>query len=804
MTTTVDHPVPGGTEDAGTPAPSVDVSELGQVLLGHWADVRRETRRMLLDERLHGREELGLPEQRERVLGQLRLLVEHGTMNRGLPREYGGDDDPGGNVSGFEELLLGDPSLQIKAGVQWGLFGSAVLNLGTEEHHRRWLPGIHDLRIPGVFAMTETGHGSDVASIGTTATYEPAAQEFVLHTPFRAAWKDYLGNAAVHGRAAVVFAQLVTQGVNHGVHAFWVDLRDEHGDFLPGVGGEDDGRKGGLNGVDNGRLHFDHVRVPRTHLLNKYGDVAADGTYSSPIASPGRRFFTMIGTLVQGRVSLDGAAVVASKAALAIAVRYGSERRQFNASSDVQEEVLLDYQQHQRRLLPLLAETYAMSFAHQELLHRYDDVFSGREDTDENRQDLETLAAALKALSTWSALDTLQECREACGGAGFLTENRLTSLRHDLDVYATFEGDNTVLLQLVAKRLLSDWAEEFRHVDMGVMARYVAGRAAEATYHRSGLRKLGQTFRDTGDMRRSVNALREESAQHALLADRVETMVAELAEALRPTARLPREEAADLFNEHQYELIATARAHAELLQWEAFTRGLRQVEDPGTRTVLTWLRDVFGLRLVEKNLAWYLSYGRLSMRRGRSLDQYLNRLLARLRPHALDLVAAFELQPEHLRAEIATGVEARRQEEASAHYRRLRASGHAPVKEGASRKESVTSAAGAPGEKSPGQQQREKRERRPARPSPRPSSRRAGHPDPQAGRAPGPAAGTRPGTGTAAGSPPGTQPATEPATVRAARRHARWLELRPLKKAAKRTARAAAAPDEERTVSQEA
>ncbi|MFC4902363.1 acyl-CoA dehydrogenase [Kocuria oceani] len=748
MTTTVDRPA--DTDRTDHPAPAVDVAALGEVLLGRWAGIRRQTRRMLLDERLHQQENLTYQEHRERVLGQLHLLVEHGAMSRGLPEEYGGHNDPGGNVSGFEELLLGDPSMQIKAGVQWGLFGSAVLNLGTEEHHRRWLADIRDLRTPGIFAMTEIGHGSDVASIGTTATYDPATEEFEIHTPFKAAWKDYLGNAAVHGRAAVVFAQLVTLGVNHGVHAFYVDIRDEDGRFLPGVGGEDDGHKGGLNGIDNGRLHFTRVRVPRTHLLDKYGHVAADGSYSSPIASPGRRFFTMIGTLVQGRVSLDGAAVLANKAALTIAVRYGSERRQFNASSDVQEEVLLDYQQHQRRLLPRLAETYAMNFAHQELLDKYDAVFSGREDTDENRQDLETLAAALKALSTWSALETVQECREACGGAGFLTKNRLTSLRHDLDIYATFEGDNTVLLQLVAKRLLSDWADEFKQVDVGVMARYVAGRATEATFHRSGLRKLGQAFRDTGDVRRSVNALREESAQHALLTDRVETMVAEIAENLRPSAKLPRAEAAALFNENQHRIIATARAHAELLQWEAFTRGLAQVEDPGTRTVLTWLRDVFGLRLIEKNLAWYLSYGRLSMRRGRSLDEYIDRLLARLRPHALDLVAAFELAPEHLRAEIATGIEARRQEEAAEHYRRLRASGDAPVKERGPRREPATAGTGPEGERTAEEAKEERRKERRA--------------EKQAER-------------------------------RTERKHERRLELKPRKVAAKRAAAAGSAED---------
>ena len=221
---------------------------------------------------------------------------------------------------------------------------------------------------------------------------------------------------------------------------------------MPGVSIEDDGRKGGLLGVDNGRLAFADVRVPRTHLLDRYGAVAPDGTYSSPIDSPGRRFFTMLGTLVQGRVSLDGAAVVAAKLGLDIAVRYGLERRQFTGADDTEEVVLMDYQQHQRRLMPLLAETYANAIAHEVLLASFQRVFSGEDDSDEARQLLETQAAGFKATSTWDALDVLQECREACGGAGFMTENRLTGLRADLDVYVTFEGDNTVLLQLVGKR----------------------------------------------------------------------------------------------------------------------------------------------------------------------------------------------------------------------------------------------------------------------------------------------------------------------------------------------------------------
>ena len=254
-------------------------------------------------------------------------------------------------------------------------------------------------------------------------------------------------------------------------------------------------------------------------------------------------------------------------------------------------------------------------------------------------------------------------------------------MRADLDVYVTFEGDNTVLLQLVAKRLLADYANEFRHADFGVMARWVAHQAADVTLHRTGLRQVAQTFADSGSERKSANYLKDPETQRQLLTDRVSTMVAGIGGALRNATRLPQKEAAALFNEHQHELIEAARAHAELLQWEAFTAALTQIEDHGTRQVLTWLRDLFGLSLVEKNLGWYLMYGRLSAQRARILGTYINRLLSRLRPHARDLVDAFGYGPEHLRAKIASGAEQERQDEAMAYARSRRASGEAPVDE---------------------------------------------------------------------------------------------------------------------------
>src|SRR5216117_2867534 len=200
-----------------------------------------------------------------------------------------------------------------------------------------------------------------------------------------------IGNVARDGRLAAVFAQLNTAGERRGVHVLLVPIRDERGRPCPNVRIEDCGHKGGLNGVDNGRLWFNQVRVPREALLDRFGSVAPDGTYTSPIADETRRFFTMLGTLVSGRVSVAGAALSAAKLALAIAIRYGLVRRQFRAAGSDHEVIILDYLQHQRRLLPALATTYALHFAQQGLLESLHKAADGDSADESEQRQLETL-----------------------------------------------------------------------------------------------------------------------------------------------------------------------------------------------------------------------------------------------------------------------------------------------------------------------------------------------------------------------------------------------------------------------------
>ncbi|TPX00884.1 acyl-CoA dehydrogenase, partial [Schumannella luteola] len=156
-------------------------------------------------------------------------------------------------------------------------------------------------------------------------------------------------------------------------------------------------------------------------------------------------------------------------------------------------------------------------------------------------------------------------------------------------------------------------------------------QVGDAAVNRTGLRRLGQSIADFGSTARSVGFVRDEDSQRQLLTDRVHTAVAELAAKLRPASKLSPVDAAALFNRHQNDLILAARAHGELLQWEAFTRALAKVPEGDTKQVLTWLRDLFGLGLIEKDAAWYLVHGRLSAQRAAAITAYIDdRLLPRI------------------------------------------------------------------------------------------------------------------------------------------------------------------------------
>ena len=619
--------------------------QIRAVLDGRWEAIRQQLR---ADERFPVAEpdlRLDLEQHRARTLELVTALTDSELVRATLPVELGGTGDVGASVTGLEMIGHGDLSVFVKAGVQFGLFGGAIANLGTERHHREYLPGMADLSLPGCFAMTETGHGSDVQSILTTATYDPETDELVVHSPSPAARKDYIGGAARDARLAAVFAQLVVGEEQHGVHCVLVPLRDESGQPMPGVTIGDCGTKLGLKGVDNGRLMFDQVRVPRANLLNKYGDIDDQGRYSSPIESVNRRFFTMLGTLVRGRVTVAAGAGAATRSALTLAVRYGLQRTQFTYPDGEHEVVVMDYRAHQRKLLPRLARSYALALAQNALTGKLADISTGEITDESSQRELEARAAGLKAITTEHANDTIQACREACGGAGYMALNRFADLKADTDVFATFEGDNTVLLQLLAKGMLTDYRSDFQELDTrGAIlfgARQVTTSVIEHTIGGSIIQRLisGAPGKD-GD-----NALEDRGGQLAVFEDRESHLTETLAMRLRRAG----EEGADsfrVFNEAQDHLLESARAHIDRIALEAFVTAIEEAPDGPGRDLLNLVCDLFVFSTVEANRAWFIEHGRLSASQSKGVVARVNELCGELRPHAATLVGGFGI-PDH-------------------------------------------------------------------------------------------------------------------------------------------------------------
>ncbi len=632
--------------------------DLGAFLDGPQAETRARARAFLVDHDVTAQYGLDIPAYRRQVLTWLRELADDGVFTVGLPTEHGGEGNLVGSTASFEELAHGDVSLLIKAGVQFGLFGGAILHLGTSGHHEQYLADVVSTDLLGCFAMTERSHGSDVMGLATTATFDRDTDEFVVTTPDPDRdFKEWIGNAADDGHMAAVFAQLVVDGESHGVHCLLVPLRDDDGVVQEGIRITDCGHKMGLNGVDNGRIWFDEVRVPRTNLLDRFGHVDADGTYTSPIEDPARRFFTMLGTLVQGRVSIAGAALGATKSALTIATRHARRRTQFTGPDDVPIH-LLDYPTHRRELLPRLARTYALHHAQQRLTLELADVF-GDDDPDareDHRRPLEAHAAGMKALTSQHATDTIQACRQACGGLGYLSENRFGGLKADTDIFTTFEGDNTVLLLQVAKSLLSGFADDFDSLDLRGMAGFVTGRVVSTVVEVTSVRTAWERVRDLLDRDEGspTSGLRNRDWQLAMLAWREEHALTTLARRME-RARDPDVDQFAVYLDCQTHMLEAAHAHLDRRVMEAFAEAVEAADDD-LGGVLNAVCDLHALATIEADRGWYQEHQRLSGARSKAIQRTVDDLCDELAPVAGDLVDAFRIPDEVLAAPIATAV----------------------------------------------------------------------------------------------------------------------------------------------------
>ncbi|KAK9284343.1 hypothetical protein L1049_023514 [Liquidambar formosana] len=556
-----------------------------------------------------------MEQQREMTMKRIAYLLDRGVFDGWLTGK--GAEAEMRKFALHEVIGMYDHSLAVKLGVHYYLWGGAIQFFGTKRHHDKWLRDTEAYMIKGCFAMSELGHGSNVRGIETVTTYDANTGEFVINTPCESAQKYWIGGAANHATHTIVFSQLNINGNKQGVHAFIAQIRDADGNICPNIRVADCGHKIGLNGVDNGRIWFDNVRIPRENLLNSVADVLPDGQYLSAIKDPDQRFAAFLAPLTSGRVTIAVSAVYSSKISLAIAIRYSLTRRAFSLAPNEPEVLLLDYPSHQRRLLPLLAKTCAMSFAGNYLKMIY------VKRTPQSNKMIHVVSSAFKATLTWHNMRTLQECREACGGQGVKTENRVGHMKSEYDVQSTFEGDNNVLMQQVSKALLGE---------------YIAAKKRKAPFKGLGLEHMNE----------SCPVIPSQLTSSTLQSSRFQTDVFCLRErdllnrfAIEVSQRQAQGESKEYAFILSYQLAEDlGRAFSDRLILQTFLEAEATVSDGPMKNVLGLLRSMYALISLEEDPA-FLRYGYLSTENAAAVRKEVTKLCGELRPHALALVSSF-------------------------------------------------------------------------------------------------------------------------------------------------------------------
>ena len=408
VTDNADNADKGDSADSpsGYVQPVIDTQALAELLDGEYAEVRRLVRTNLVAyaDVLEEAEQLGFDEFRERVREIVVEMAATGQTGMGFPKEYGGGGDVGASIAAFETLAFGDLSVLVKVGVQFGLFGGAILQLGTEHHHETYLPDVVTGKLMGCFAMTETGHGSNVQALGTVARYDAGTQEFVITTGDDQARKDYIGNAARHAELAVVFAQLEVGGERQGVHAFVVPIRVATASWPPVYASRTTAARwastawttagSGSTACACRARHCSTGSPTSPRRASTRARSRTRAAASSPCSAPSCR----AGSASRAAPSTPPRSLSRSPS------KYALRRRQFEAASDAERAACSSTTACTSggcsRCSP---RTYALHFAQDVMRTQLHEVFSAGADDDQARRELEARAAGIKALGTWHA-----------------------------------------------------------------------------------------------------------------------------------------------------------------------------------------------------------------------------------------------------------------------------------------------------------------------------------------------------------------------------------------------------------------
>lgn len=347
----------------------------------------------------------------------------------------------------------------------YGLFLPTIASQAGGVQASKWLPRTIMMKILGAYAQTELGHGSNVRGLQTIAVYDKETQEFILNTPTLQSmkwWPGTLGKVANH---AVVYAQLIIDGKEEGLHPFMVQIRDENHRPLPGIELGDLGPKLGDGANDTGFMRLENIRIQRKHMFSRYTRVTKDGKLVKSKKKGADKIHYM--TMLSARGAMTRAASGRLAIAVTIAIRYSCIRRQgfkdpsSGASYKSEETPIIDWQVQRYRLLKQLAMAYTLKFTGKWMIDTFKQLEGEQTGVASDLTALPVIAstaAGLKALSTFLCLQGIEECRKCCGGNGYLLNSGVAALAADYAWQTTAEGDYVVLLLQTARFLMKSLA----------------------------------------------------------------------------------------------------------------------------------------------------------------------------------------------------------------------------------------------------------------------------------------------------------------------------------------------------------
>ncbi|XP_067353702.1 peroxisomal acyl-coenzyme A oxidase 1 isoform X1 [Channa argus] len=513
-----------------------------------------------------------------------------------------------------------------------GMFLPTLLNQATPEQMDRFFMPAWNLEIIGTYAQTEMGHGTHLRGLETTATYDPATQEFVLNSPTVSSIKWWPGGLGKTSNHAIVLAQLYTQGNFHGLHAFIVPIRDTNTHIpLPGIVVGDIGPKFGFNEVDNGFLKLDNVRIPRENMLMKYAKVEPDGTYVKPPSSK-----LTYGTMVFIRSMIVGVSAQTLAKSCTIAIRYSAVRRQSEIRPGEPEPQILDYQTQQYKLFPLLAMAYAFQFVGQYISETYHRISEDINHGDFNElPELHALSAGLKAFTTWAVNGGIEVCRMSCGGHGYSRSSALPDLYVEFTPTCTYEGENTVMMLQTARYLV----KSYRQAREGQRLSGIVSYLNEGDHRRVQPQPVAArpTVVDINDLASLVDVYKLRAA-----------ILVELAAKSIQQELQRRKSQEDAWNNSAIDLVRASDAHCHYVVVKLFTDKLGEIGDTAVHSVLSTLALLYALHGITENSGDFLQAGLLTVPQVLQISVRIKELLSQLRPNAVPLVDAFDFHDKKL------------------------------------------------------------------------------------------------------------------------------------------------------------